>query len=85
VAAREGGSGLGGTGYSQEVIREAALLAARFSKAREERWVEVSYTTVNHVRKPRGSPPGLVILSKEETLTVDLRADEEGKWISHKS
>ncbi len=69
----------GGTGYSQEVIREAALLAARFSKAREERWVEVSYTTVNHVRKPKGSPPGLVILSKEETLTVDLRADEEGK------
>jgi predicted ribosome quality control (RQC) complex YloA/Tae2 family protein len=69
----------GGTGYSQEVIREAALLAARSSKAREERWVEVSYTTVNHVRKPKGSPPGLVILSKEETLTVDLRADEEGK------
>ena len=75
----------GGTGYSQEVIREAALLAARFSKAREERWVEVSYTTVNHVRKPKGSPPGLVILSKEETLTVDLRADEEGKWTSHES
>jgi len=75
----------GGTGYSQEVIREAALLAARFSKAREERWVEVSYTTVNHVHKPKGSPPGLVILSKEETLTVDLRADEEGRWISHKS
>jgi predicted ribosome quality control (RQC) complex YloA/Tae2 family protein len=75
----------GGTGYSQEVIREAALLAARFSKAREERWVEVSYTTVNHVRKPKGSPPGLVIISKEETLTVDLRADEEGKWTSHES
>jgi len=75
----------GGTGYSQEVIREAALLAARFSKAREERWVEVSYTTVNHVHKPKGSPLGLVILSKEETLTVDLRADEEGKWTSHES
>lgn len=75
----------GKTGYSPEVIREAALLAARFSKAREERWVEVSYTTVNHVRKPKGSPPGLVILSKEETLTVDLRADEEGKWTSHES
>jgi predicted ribosome quality control (RQC) complex YloA/Tae2 family protein len=67
------------TGYPPEVVRKAALLAARVSKAREERWVEVSYTTVKHVRKPKGSPPGLVILSKEETLTVDLRTEEEGE------
>ncbi len=54
-----------------EVIREAAQLAAAGSKARDETRVEVSYTQVKYVRKPKGSPPGLVILSREDTLTVN--------------
>jgi predicted ribosome quality control (RQC) complex YloA/Tae2 family protein len=54
-----------------EVIREAAQLAAAGSKARDETRVEVSYTQVKYVRKPKGSPPGLVILRQEDTLTVN--------------
>ena len=63
--------------YPAEVIYEAALLAARFSRAKGERRVEVSYTKVKHVRKPKGARPGLVILGKEDTLTVELPADKE--------
>ena len=54
-----------------EVIREAARLAAAGSKARDEARVEVSYTRAKYVRKPKGSPPGLVILTQEDTLTVN--------------
>ena len=61
----------------QNVIRLAACLAARSSKAKGENRVEVSYTPVKYVRKPKGAPAGLVILSQEATLTVDLR--EEGE------
>ena len=53
------------------VIEAAARLAARYSKAKAERRVVVSTALVKHVRKPKGSPPGLVILSQEDTLTVE--------------
>lgn len=61
----------------QAVIEEAARLAAQSSKAKEERRVEVSYTLVRYVRKPKGAPEGLVNLTREDTLTVDLRRKGE--------
>lgn len=54
------------------VTEQAARLAALYSKAKAEKRVEVSITLVKHVQKPKGSPPGLVILSQEDTLTVQL-------------
>ena len=54
------------------VIEKAARLAALYSKARAEKRVEVSTALAKHVRKPKGSPPGLVILFQEDTLTVEL-------------
>ena len=59
------------------VIVAAARLAARHSKASGEPRVEVSITEVKHVRKPKGAPPGLVILAQEDTLTVDASLAEE--------
>jgi predicted ribosome quality control (RQC) complex YloA/Tae2 family protein len=53
------------------VIEEAARLAAQFSKAKGEKRVQVSTALAKHVRKPKGSPPGLVILTQEDTLTVE--------------
>ncbi len=53
------------------VIEGAARLAVRFSKGRDEKRVEVSYTTMKHVRKPKGAPPGLVILARADTLTIN--------------
>jgi predicted ribosome quality control (RQC) complex YloA/Tae2 family protein len=49
---------------------DAAHLAAHFSGHRGEPTVEVDYATRGHVRKPRGSPPGLVVLDHGKTLLV---------------
>ncbi|HDS29391.1 MAG TPA: DUF814 domain-containing protein, partial [Candidatus Acetothermia bacterium] len=57
------------------VVQAAAKLAARHSKAASEGRVEVTFTQVKHVRKPRGAPPGLASVRVSDTLTVDL---EEG-------
>lgn len=60
----------GGRVVPEEVLRRAAELAAWFSKARGERKVEVSYTEARYVRKPKGSPPGTVVLLQEKVLVV---------------
>jgi len=54
------------------VIEAAAKLAARHSQAEQTGKVEVSYTKVKYLRKPKGAPPGVVILSQEDTLVVRL-------------
>ncbi len=58
-----------------ELLVEAAHLAAHFSDAREERIVDVQYTPRRHLRKPRGSAPGLVLVDREKVLI--LRKDDE--------
>lgn len=58
------------------VLHEAARLAARHSKAKHERRVEVTVAAVKHVRKPKGAPAGLVIVRNEDTLTVDPKLRE---------
>jgi predicted ribosome quality control (RQC) complex YloA/Tae2 family protein len=54
---------------------DAAHLAAHFSGHRSEATVEVDYATRGHVRKPRGSPPGLVVLDHGKTLLVRLEPE----------
>jgi predicted ribosome quality control (RQC) complex YloA/Tae2 family protein len=66
----------GSDDFPPQVVRAAARQAALHSKAKGERFVEVSATRVKHVRKPHGAPPGLVILSHADTLTVDLEREE---------
>lgn len=51
-------------------ILEAAQLAARFSRAREDSKVAVNYTLRKFVSKPKGAAPGLVYLSSFKTLLV---------------
>ena len=58
-----------------ELLVEAAHLAAHFSDARDERIVDVQYTPRRHLRKPRGSAPGLVLVDREKVLI--LRKDDE--------
>lgn len=52
------------------VLERAAELAAWHSRARGERKVAVSYTDARYVRKPRGVPPGMVTLLREEVIVV---------------
>ena len=60
----------GGREVPEGVLRQAAQLAAWHSRARGERKVPVSYTEARHLRKPRGAPPGAVILKEESVIVV---------------
>ena len=52
-------------------LREAATLAAYFSKARESSSVPVDYTEIRQVKKPNGAKPGFVIYFEQKTLFID--------------
>ena len=52
-------------------MEEAAVLAARHSKAKDSAQVPVDYTRVRHVSKPQGARPGMVIYVNYKTLFVD--------------
>ncbi|HID09466.1 TPA: DUF814 domain-containing protein, partial [Candidatus Micrarchaeota archaeon] len=54
----------------QEVLEEAARLAAWYSKARYDTKVAVTYTEVRYLRKPRGAPPGAFAVLKEKVIVV---------------
>ncbi|WP_144548946.1 NFACT RNA binding domain-containing protein [Bacillus sp. X1(2014)] len=60
---------------SNETIREAAVLAAYFSKARNSSSVPVDFTKVRFVKKPSGAKPGFVIYDNQQTVYVT--PDEE--------
>ncbi|MGG2026814.1 NFACT RNA binding domain-containing protein [Gottfriedia sp. S16(2024)] len=60
---------------SENAIKEAAIIAAYFSKARQSSSVPVDYTEIRHVKKPNGSKPGFVIY--EQNNTVYVTPDEE--------
>ena len=53
-----------------ETLREAAMLAAWYSKGRDSANVAVDYTQVRYVRKPAGAKPGMVIYTNYRTLYV---------------
>jgi NFACT N-terminal and middle domains/NFACT protein RNA binding domain len=62
-------------GCPADVLVDAAHLAAHFSDARDERLVEVQYAPRRYLRKPRGSPPGLVVVDREKVIV--LRREDE--------
>lgn len=55
----------------ETTLREAATLAAYFSKARESSSVPVDYTDIRQVKKPNGAKPGFVIYFEQKTLYID--------------
>lgn len=54
-------------------LTEAAVLAAKNSKAAEQDRVDVDYTRVKNVKKPSGSRPGFVIYDNYKTTVVVLK------------
>lgn len=55
---------------SDEALREAAVLAAYYSKARSSGNVPVDFVERRHVRKPAGAPLGYVIYDHHRTIYV---------------
>jgi predicted ribosome quality control (RQC) complex YloA/Tae2 family protein len=72
VILRNGDNG-GNSDFPQEVIQEAAVIAARHSKGSQSSRVPVDYTLVRFVKKPSGSKPGFVIFTHNKTLYVNPR------------
>ena len=60
---------------SENTIKEAAILAAFYSKAQQSSSVPVDFTRVRHVKKPNGSKPGFVIYEQQQTVYVTPDAD----------
>jgi predicted ribosome quality control (RQC) complex YloA/Tae2 family protein len=56
----------------RSVITVAAALAARYSKARRAKTVEVHVCRVSDVSKARGMPPGMVLLTRWKRVRASL-------------
>jgi predicted ribosome quality control (RQC) complex YloA/Tae2 family protein len=54
-----------------EQIRQAARIAAYYSKAREEKKASVVYTQAKYVRKPKKAKPGLALVEREKSVLVE--------------
>ncbi len=54
----------------KDVIEMAASLAAGHSRYKDSPWVDVDYTEIKNVSKPRASKPGFVLYRKFKTVRV---------------
>jgi hypothetical protein len=52
-------------------LRDAARVAAEYSEARSSGMVPVDWTRKKYVRKPRKSPPGVVVPDRVQTIFVE--------------
>jgi predicted ribosome quality control (RQC) complex YloA/Tae2 family protein len=57
-------------GFDESSVREAACVAAYYSKARQSESVPVDYCLVRYVKKPSGAKPGMVIFTHNRTVYV---------------
>lgn len=55
---------------SEETIKQAAQLAAYYSKARHSSSVPVDYTKIKYVKKPKGAKQGFVTYDQQKTIYV---------------
>ena len=65
----------GGAEPEETDLRQAAMIAAWYSQARESSNVPVDYTPVKYVKKPAGGRPGMVIYSTYRTVYVTPEKD----------
>jgi predicted ribosome quality control (RQC) complex YloA/Tae2 family protein len=60
-----------------DILVKAASLAAFYSKGKGAGKVSVTYAEARFVRKPKGAKPGLVTLSRRETIMVAPASDAQ--------
>lgn len=63
----------------ETTLREAAMLAAYHSKARNSQNVPVDYTIIKNVKKPSGAKPGMVIYVDYNTVYITPDEAQIGK------
>ncbi|SEN16675.1 Rqc2 family fibronectin-binding protein [Lihuaxuella thermophila] len=69
---------------SDTTLKEAAMLSAYFSKARESSQVPVDFTLVKHVKKPSGARPGFVIYEHQKTLFITPEEEKIRELLNRK-
>ena len=52
------------------VLEKTAAIAAYYSKRKTDTLCPVGYTPKKYIRKPKGSPPGLVMVEREKVLLI---------------
>ncbi len=68
-----------------DLLVDAAHLAAHFSDARGAAVVDITYAPRRYVRKPRGSPPGLVTVDREKVLLLRIEPDRLATLLARES
>jgi len=66
----------GGDELPDRTFEEAAKLAAYYSSAKDSKKVEVDYTQVKNIRKPKGAKPGFVIYYTYYSMMADTDISE---------
>jgi predicted ribosome quality control (RQC) complex YloA/Tae2 family protein len=56
---------------SKGIIKEAAAIAAYYSKAKSSNLAPVAYTEKKYVSKPKGANPGAVVVRREDVVMVE--------------
>jgi len=64
-----------GKNIPEDTLRDAAMLAAWYSKGRDSGLVPVDYTIKKNVKKPGGAKPGMVVYENYKTVYVAPDAD----------
>lgn len=55
-----------------KTMLEAAMLAAYFSKQKNNPSTEVCYTRIKYIKKPKNSTPGKVLIEQEKSLFIKI-------------
>ncbi|HEY0840302.1 MAG TPA: NFACT RNA binding domain-containing protein, partial [Vulgatibacter sp.] len=71
-----------GVAPDEQTILDACALAAHFSGARGEAVAEIAQTQVRHVRKPKGSAPGAVVMTQEKSIPYRHEEDRIARLLS---
>ncbi|MBI4509630.1 MAG: NFACT family protein [Deltaproteobacteria bacterium] len=74
-----------GKPIAESTLLDAATLAAHFSPLGNEAQVDVSYTYVKNLRKPRGTAAGLVFVSDVRTIRIRLEPPRLERLLSRRS
>ncbi|MDD2648610.1 MAG: NFACT RNA binding domain-containing protein [Eubacteriales bacterium] len=62
--------------FPESTLKEAALLAAWYSKGQNSENVPVDFTKRRHIKKPGGAPAGFVIYTHQKTLYITARRSD---------
>lgn len=71
-----------GASCPQDLLIDAAHLAAHHSDARGERRVEIAYAERRHVRKRKGAPAGEVLVEREKVLVLRVEPDRLARLLA---